>query len=264
MELNMTLAKINDISIHYQLEGDKDAPVLMLCNSLGTSLEMWEPQMASLLTQFQVLRYDVRGHGQSDVPAGPYSIEQLGQDAMALLDHLGLTRVDFCGLSMGGMTGMWLGTHHPHRIQRLALCNTAAKLGTPELWNARLEVLHKEGMAGMTASILDRWFTRGFQKRAPQVIERVRGMLLGTPPAGYEANVGAIIAMDQRPDISRIDLPTLIIAGRHDGSTPPALGLEIHHLISGSRYVELDAAHLSNWEQADAFSEALMDFLNQR
>jgi 3-oxoadipate enol-lactonase len=261
--MSMTFAKINGVSIHYQLEGDQDAPVLMLCNSLGTTLEMWEPQMATLLTQFQVLRYDVRGHGQSDVPAGPYSIEQLGQDAMALLDLLGFTRVDFCGLSMGGMTGMWLVTHHPHRIQRLALCNTAAQLGTPELWNARLDVLHKEGMAGMTASILDRWFTQGFQQRAPQVMERVRGMLLGTPPAGYEANVRAIMAMDQRPDISRITAPTLIIAGRHDGSTPPALGLEIHHLIAGSRYVELDAAHLSNWEQADAFSEALMDFLNQ-
>jgi 3-oxoadipate enol-lactonase len=263
MGLNMTLAKINNISIHYQLEGDKDAPVLMLCNSLGTTLEMWEPQMATLLTQFQVLRYDVRGHGQSDVPAGPYRIEQLGLDAIALLDHLGLTRVDFCGLSMGGMTGMWLGTHHPHRIKRLVLCNTAAKLGTADLWNSRLNVLHREGMAGLTASILDRWFTQPFQKRAPQVIERVRSMLLDTTPAGYEANVEAIIAMDQRPDISRIGVPTLIIAGRHDGSTPPELGIEIHNLISGSRYVELDAAHLSNWEQADAFSAALMDFLNQ-
>ena len=259
----MTFAKINDISIRYQLEGYKDAPVLMLCNSLGTTLEMWEPQLDTLLTQFQVLRYDVRGHGQSDVPAGPYSIEQLGRDAIALLDHLGITRVDFCGLSMAGMTGMWLGTHHPHRVKRLALCNTAAKLGTAELWNARLEVLHKEGMVGMTASILDRWFTQGFQKRAPQVIEQVRGMLLDTPPAGYEANVRAIIAMDQRTEISRIDLPTLIIAGRHDGSTPPELGLEIHQLVSGSQYVELDAAHLSNWEQADAFSAALMNFLNQ-
>ena len=200
----MPFANINDISIHYQLEGDQDAPVLMLCNSLGTTLEMWEPQMATLLTQFQVLRYDVRGHGQSDVPAGPYRIEQLGQDAMALLDHLGLTRVDFCGLSMGGMTGMWLGTHHPHRIRRLALCNTAAQLGSPELWHSRLEVLRKEGMAALAAPILDRWFTQGFQQRAPEVIERVRGMLLGTTPAGYEANVEAIIAMDQRADIGRI------------------------------------------------------------
>lgn len=259
----MPLATLNGISIHYQLEGDQDAPVLMLCNSLGTTLDMWAPQMSTLLTQFQVLRYDVRGHGQSGVPPGPYSIEQLGLDAIALLDHLNLSRVDFCGLSMGGMTGMWLATHHPHRIKRLVLSNTAAKLGTPELWNARLAVLHKDGMAGMTASILDRWFTQRFQKRAPHVIEQVRAMLMGTTPQGYEANVLAIRDMDQRADIKRIDVPTLIIAGRHDGSTPPELGHEINQLIEGSRYVELDAAHLSNWEQAGAFSVTLMDFLNQ-
>ncbi|MBU0588917.1 MAG: 3-oxoadipate enol-lactonase [Gammaproteobacteria bacterium] len=259
----MPFATINNIRIHYQLEGDKNAPVLMLCNSLGTTLEMWDPQMSTLLTQFQVLRYDVRGHGQSDVPTGPYTIEQLGMDALALLDHLGLERVDFCGLSMGGMTGMWLGTHHARRIKRLILCNTAAKLGTPELWNARLAVLARDGMAGLTAAVLDRWFTQRFQQRAPHVIEKVRGMLLGTTPQGYEANVIAIREMDQLADIGRIDVPTLVIAGRHDGSTPPELGREIAERISGSRYVELDAAHLSNWEQAGAFSVAVMDFLNQ-
>lgn len=259
----MPFATINNIQLHYQLEGDKDTPVLMLCNSLGTTLEMWEPQMSSLLTQFQVLRYDVRGHGQSDVPPGPYTIAQLGHDALALLDHLGLKRVDFCGLSMGGMTGMWLGTHHPERLKRLVLCNTAAKLGTPELWNARLAVLARDGMAGITPAVLDRWFTQRFQQRAPHVIERVRGMLLGTTPQGYEANVIAIREMDQLADIGRIDVPTLVISGRHDGSTPPELGREIAQRISGARHVELDAAHLSNWEQAGAFTVALMDFLNQ-
>ena len=258
----MPIATINHISLHYQLEGDKDAPVLMLCNSLGTTFEMWEPQMAALLTRFQVLRYDTRGHGQSAVPPGPYSIAQLGQDALALLDYLGLKRVDFCGLSMGGMTGMWLGIHHPNRIRRLVLCNTAAKLGTPERWDSRLAVLAREGMAGLTDSILERWFTRRFQERAPDVIERVRAMLLSTKPQGYEANLIAIRDMDQLQDISKIDVPTLVIAGCHDGSTPPELGRQIAQRISGSRYVELDAAHLSNWEQADAFTVVLMDFLN--
>ena len=259
----MPIADINHISLHYQLEGDKDAPVLMLCNSLGTTLDMWEPQMATLLTQFQVLRYDARGHGQSAVPAGPYRIEQLGQDALALMDHLGLKRVHFCGLSMGGMTGMWLGTHHPQRIRRLVLCNTAAKLGTPELWNSRLAVLAREGMAGLTDAVLGRWFTSRFQARAPHVIERVRAMLLGTTAQGYEANVIAIREMDQLQDIGKIDVPTLVIAGRHDGSTPPELGRDIAQRIAGARYLELDAAHLSNWEQAGAFSVAVMDFLNQ-
>ncbi len=250
------------ISLHYQLEGDPRAPVLMLCNSLGTTLEMWQPQMSILLTQFQVLRYDVRGHGQSEVPMGPYSIEQLGQDAVALLDHLQLKQVDFCGLSMGGMTGMWLATHHAHRIKHLVLSNTAAKLGTPELWNSRLTVLASEGMAGLTDSILERWFTRRFQQRAPHVVERVRDMLLATSAPGYQANVIAIRDMDQLHDISTIELPTLVIAGRHDGSTAPELGRAITQRIAGSRYLELDAAHLSNWEQAGAFTAALMDFLN--
>lgn len=258
----MPLVNINNTSIHYQLEGATDAPALMLCNSLGTTLEMWEPQMSALLTQFQVLRYDVRGHGLSKVPAGPYSIEMLGQDAVALLDHLQLQRVDFCGLSMGGMTGMWLGVHHPHRIRRLVLCNTAAKLGTPEIWNARLGVLARDGMSGMTASILDRWFTKGFQNRSAHVVDRVRGMLMATTPKGYEANAIAVRDMDQLDSLSAIDLPTLVIAGRYDGSTPPELGRDVAQRIAGARYVELDAAHLSNMEQAGAFTATLMDFLN--
>lgn len=248
--------------LHYQLDGDQDAPVLMLCNSLGCTLDMWEPQMSSLLTQFRVLRYDTRGHGQSGVPAGPYSIAQLGQDAIALLDHLGLQRVDFCGLSMGGMTGMWLGVHHPQRLRHLVLCNTAAKLGTPELWNGRLSLLEREGMAGLTPGVLDRWFTQRYQQLAPQALARVRGQLLSTPAAGYAANVAAIREMDQTGDLARIDLPTLVISGRHDGSTPPELGRDVAARIHGAKHIELDAAHLSNWEQAGAFTVALMDFLN--
>ena len=258
----MSFATVNNVRLHYQLEGDKDAPVLMLCNSLGTTLDMWAPQISSLLTQFQVLRYDVRGHGQSEVPTGPYTIEQLGSDAIGLLDHLGLNRVDFCGLSMGGMTGMWLGVHHPARIRHLVLCNTAAKLGPPELWDTRLALLARDGMAGMTAPILDRWFTQRYQRRAPQAVERVRQMLLGTSPEGYKASVLAIREMDQLASLAGIDIPTLVISGRHDGSTPPELGRDIAQRIAGARHVELDAAHLSNWEQAGAFTVALMDFLN--
>lgn len=258
----MPFATVNQVRLHYAIEGDTNAPVLMLCNSLGVTLAMWEPQMSNLLAQFRVLRYDVRGHGQSDVPVGPYSIEQLGRDALALLDHLQLQRVFFCGLSLGGMIGMWLGTYHPERLHRLVLCNTAAKRGTPESWNSRLALLSREGMAGLTPSILDRWFTARFQRCAPQAIAQVRTMLLSTTPEGYAANAIAIREMDQREAIGRIDLPTLVIAGRHDGSTPPELGRSIAQCIHGARYVELDAAHLSNWEQPGAFTVALMAFLN--
>ena len=146
----MPYATINRISLHYQLEGHETLPVVMLCNSLGSTLEMWDPQMAILLTRYRVLRYDSRGHGKSTIAQGPYSIEQLGRDACALLDQLGIHKVDFCGLSMGGMTGMWLGIHHPERIRQLVLCNTAANLGSPEVWNSRLAVLDKDGMAGLT------------------------------------------------------------------------------------------------------------------
>lgn len=257
----MPIATFNQIALHYELEGHPDLPVVMLCNSLGATLEMWNPQMAILLTRYRVLRYDSRGHGQSGVSPGPYSIEQLGTDAVGLLDHLGLNKVDFCGLSMGGMAGMWLGIHHPERIRHLVLSNTAAKLGSPEVWNARLEVLAKEGMAGLTPAILDRWFTTGFQQRSAHVIERIRSMLMATDPKGYAANACAVRDMDLLGYVARIELPTLVIAGSHDGSTPPELGRDIAQRIKGSKFLELDAAHFSNWEQAADFTAALMDFL---
>ncbi len=258
----MPFADINRISLHYELEGPEALPVVMLCNSLGSTLEMWEPQMAILLTRFRVLRYDSRGHGESTTSPGPYSIEQLGRDACSLLDHLGIDKVDFCGLSMGGMAGMWLGVHHSERIKHLVLCNTAAKLGSPEVWNARLAVLAEEGMAGLTPAILDRWFTAGFQQRAPHVIERIRSMLSTTDPMGYAANACAVRDMDLLAEICRIEIPTLVIAGSHDGSTPPELGRDIAQRIKGSKFVELEAAHFSNWEQAASFSAALMDILD--
>lgn len=257
----MPHATVNQVSLHYQLEGHAGLPVVMLCNSLGSTLEMWEPQMDILLTRYRVLRYDTRGHGKSGSPAGPYSIETLARDACALLDHLGIQTVDFCGLSMGGMTGMWLGIYHSKRIRHLVLCNTAAKLGSPEVWNARLAVLEKEGMAGLTPAILDRWFTAGFQQRAPHVIERIRSMLMATDPKGYAANACAVRDMDLLDDVSRVTLPTLVIAGNHDGSTPPELGRDIAQRIQGSRFVELEAAHFSNWEQAARYTAAVMDFL---
>ena len=258
----MPFTTIDQISLHYELEGHETLPVVMLCNSLGATLEMWDPQMAILLTRYRVLRYDTRGHGQSAIPTGPYSIEQLGKDAVGLMNHLGIDKVDFCGLSMGGMTGMWLGIHHPNRIRHLVLCNTAAKLGSPEVWNTRLAVLAKEGMAGLTPAILDRWFTAAFQLRSPHVIERVRSMLMATDPEGYAANACAVRDMDLLRDVARIELRTLVIAGSHDGSTPPELGRDIAERIKGSQFVELDAAHLSNWEQAADFTAAVMGFLD--
>lgn len=251
----------NGARLHYEIDGREDAPVLVLSNSLGTNLDMWAPQMPALLQHFRVLRHDARGHGSSDVTPGPYTIAQLGGDVLALMDHLGISRAHFCGLSMGGMIGMWLGAHHAGRIDRLVLCNTAAKIGTPDTWNPRIAKVDAEGMASVVDTVLDRWFTPGFRQRAPQQVAIVRDMLLETEPAGYGANCAAVRDMDLRADIASITVPTLVIAGTHDGSTPAADGRAVADAIPGARYVELDAAHLSNWEQTDQFTQALLGFL---
>jgi 3-oxoadipate enol-lactonase len=177
------------------------------------------------------------------------------------MDHLGIARAHFCGLSMGGMIGMWLGAHHGDRINRLALCNTAAKIGTADTWNARIDKVNADGMASITGVVLDRWFTPGFQERAPEQVDIVRAMLLRTDPAGYNASCAAVRDMDQRAEIANITVPTLVIAGTHDLSTPAADGKLVANTIAGARYAELDAAHLSNWEQPEEFTHQLVDFL---
>ena len=257
----MSFMNKDGVRLHYEIEGREDAPVLVLSNSLGTDLGMWAPQMPALLRHFRVLRHDARGHGQSDVPPGPYSVDQLGADVLALMDHLNIERAHFCGLSMGGMIGMWLGTHHAGRLDRLALCNTAAKIGTPDTWNPRIAKVEAEGMGSIVDLVLERWFTAGFRQRAPDQVAVVRQMLLDTVPAGYSANCAAVRDMDQRAEIVSIRVPTLVIAGTHDGSTPAADGRAVADAIPGAQYVELDAAHLSNWEQSEQFTQALLGFL---
>jgi len=257
----MPHAQLDDVRLHYQLDGDPRLPVLMLSNSLGSTLDMWAPQMPAFLAHFRVLRYDTRGHGQSEVTPGEYSIAQLGGDALRLLDHLGIERMSFCGLSMGGMTGMWLGAHHPLRIWRLVLANTGAKVGDPSIWEARFDAVRQGGMAAITPSVLERWFTARYRSAAPAEVEMVRQMLLATSPEGYMANGAAVRDMDQRADLAAIKVPTLVIAGSHDGSTPPELGRAVAQAIDGARYVELDAAHFSNWEQAGAFTAAALAFM---
>jgi 3-oxoadipate enol-lactonase len=245
----------------YEAEGDAKAPWLILSNSLGTQLEMWAPQMPELLKRFRVLRYDTRGHGQSSVTPGPYTIAQLGGDVIALMDHLKIERAHFCGLSMGGMIGMWLGAEQAGRIDRLVLANTAAKIGAPELWNARIGKVDSEGMASIVEGVLERWFTQDYQRRAQREIADVSAMLLATPPAGYTANCAAVRDHDQREGLGGIKAPTLVIGGTHDLATPPMDSRLVADRIPGARYVELAAAHLSNWEKPAEFSAHLTGFL---
>jgi 3-oxoadipate enol-lactonase len=245
----------------YEIEGPDNAPVLVLSNSLGTTMDMWLPQLPALTEHFRVMRYDTRGHGQSEVTTGPYSIAQLGRDVVALLDGLNIPSAHFCGLSMGGMTGIWLGVNAPDRIERLVLCNTSAAIGVPEVWNARIAKVKQDGMESIIDGVLERWFTADFLVHATAQVERVRQMLRNTSAEGYVANCAAVRDMDQRSELSRITAPTLVIGGRHDKATPPEHGELIARAIPGAKYVELNAAHLSNWEVAQAFTQQLLSFL---
>jgi 3-oxoadipate enol-lactonase len=252
---------VNGTSLFHRFDGEREAPVLLLSNSLGSDLGMWDAQIEAFASRFRVLRYDSRGHGKSAVPAGPYRIEDLGRDVIGLLDALGLGRVHFCGLSKGGMVGMWLATNAPQRVDRLVLCNTSAFLPPKELWDARIEAVRQSGMAGVAPQVLERWLTGAFRARAPEAVERVRRMILATPPDGYVACCAAIRDMDQRESIARIRAPTLVVAGSEDPATPPAHGRAIADKIRGAKVVELPASHLSNIEAADQFTAAVLDFL---
>lgn len=247
--------------IHYRFDGTERGPVVVLSSSLGTNLSMWDAQVPALAARFRVLRYDTRGHGQSSVAPGPYSMTQLGRDVVRMLDELEIERAHFCGLSMGGMIGMWLGVYAAPRIAQLVLCNTAAKIGTPEIWNARIEAVRQGGMTAIADSIIQRWFTLAFIARAPDAIERTRQMILATPPEGYVANCAAIRDMDQRETIFRITAPTLVITGAKDPVTTLSDARYIVERIAGAQYVELEAAHLSNIEAAERFTQGLGQFL---
>nr|WP_047168496.1 3-oxoadipate enol-lactonase [Sphingomonas sp. Y57] len=248
--------------IAWRLDGPADAPVLMLSNSLGTTMDMWLPQLPALTGRFRVLRYDQRGHGASDAPAGGYSLDRLGRDAIELLDVLGLETVHFCGLSLGGMTGQWLGVHAPDRFRRIVLANTAAYMGPPSGWQARIGVVLDKGMGAIASAVLERWFTPEFLPGTPEVKTTVEAWLLATNPVGYAGCCAAIRDMDLRPVIGLIRNPVLVIIGGRDPATPPAQGEEIVAAIPGAKGVTFDAAHLSNIEQPDRFLEALLDFLD--
>jgi 3-oxoadipate enol-lactonase len=258
----MPILKSGDASIHYALEGQGESAVLVFSNSLGANYSMWDPQAREFRGQFRVLRYDPRGHGQSSPMPGPYSIEQLAKDVLVLVDALGLDHVHFCGLSMGGMVGMWLGVNAPERIHKLALCNTGAKIGTPEAWNARIQAVRKNGMKSVASAVVERWFTPAFRAQAPATVSNIQNMIEETNADGYAACCAAVRDFDFRKQVTNIRLPTLVISGAHDPATPPSDGRFLAQQIPGARYTELNAAHLSNIEDKDRFNNELAAFLN--
>ncbi|MES2496570.1 MAG: 3-oxoadipate enol-lactonase [Pseudomonadota bacterium] len=245
----------------WRMDGADGAPVLLLSNSLGTAMDMWLPQLPALTARFRVLRYDQRGHGASDAPAGAYSLDRLGRDVVELLDALGLDKVDFCGLSLGGMTGQWLGVHAPERFNRIVLANTAAYMGPPAGWQGRIGVVLDKGMSAIAAAVLDRWFTPEFLAGSPEAVASVGAFINATNPVGYAGCCAAIRDMDMRPVIGLIRNPVLVIIGGRDPATPPAQGQEIVDAIAGAKGVTFDAAHLSNVEQPEKFAAALLEFL---
>ena len=257
----MPYAPIHDGQLHYAIEGQAGQPVLILSNSLGTSFDMWAPQMAQFTQAFQVLRYDTRGHGKSTVTPGPYSMPLLAGDVIDLMDHLGIGKAHFCGLSMGGQTGMALAIGHPERVHSLVLCNTAASIGPPANWIARIAAVEADGVAPLAAAVVSRWLTPEYAAQHPATVTHLEDMLRATPDAGYAAACAAVRDADFRDTVAQIAAPTLVIAGTGDVPTPPADGQYLQQHIPGARYVELVAAHLSNQEQVAAFNSAVIDFL---
>jgi 3-oxoadipate enol-lactonase len=247
-------------TIHWQVEGPAHAPALLFSNSLGSDLDLWLPQL-DVVRDRRVIRYDTRGHGRS-TGISSWTIDLLGEDALAVLDAAGIERADFVGISLGGLTGMWLGIHAPDRVGRLVLANTGAKIGTPETWNQRISAVQTEGLAAIADSVLARWFTPGFAASHADTVARIRHTLVNTPPAGYIACCEALREADLRNPIAAITSPVLVVTGKHDLSTPPALGEFVRTRIAGARLVELDAAHISNVEQAEAFNRAMLEFFS--
>lgn len=246
--------------LHWRAEGSADQPVLILSNSLGTTLEMWAPQTERLSRHFRLIRYDTRGHGRSDAPAGSYSLDRLGRDVIELADGLGIERFAFCGLSLGGMTGQWLGVRAPERLTRLVIANSSPFMGPPSGWDSRIRTVRSEGMEAIADAVIERWFTPAFSA-IPVNLAAIRTALLRIDPAGYAGACAAVRDMDMRPVLSLITTPTLIIGGDADPATPSDHTLSLAENIPEARHVFLKAAHLSNIEQPEAFTEALLSHL---
>lgn len=247
---------------HHVIGGPGDAPPLVLCNSLGTTLEMWEPQLPALAERFRVIRYDRRGHGRSPVPPAPYTIDDLGSDVLGLLDELGLDRVSFCGLSIGGAVGMWLAAAAPQRIDRLVLCCTKPAFPPPEQWRERAAAVRADGLEAIADVTMARWFTPDLHAARPELVARLRAMLVATPVEGYAGCCEALAATDLRPRLGAIQAPTLVITGEHDPVAPPSSGDELAAAIPGANHVVVaGAAHIANAEQPQSFTRTIMEHL---
>ncbi|MBW0117180.1 3-oxoadipate enol-lactonase [Pseudonocardia abyssalis] len=246
------------VALHHVDEGPRDAPVIVLCGSLGSTVEMWSPQVEPLTERFRVIRVDHRGHGGSPVPPGPYTIADMAGDVLALLDSLGLDRVAYCGLSMGGCVGMHLASEAPERISALTLCCTSSYWPDPSVWVDRIAAVESGGTAPIAATIVSRWFTPSFADARPEVVAGAVGQVAMTPDDGYASCCAALRDFDHRPRLGAITAPTLVIAGSADPSTPvEPHARTIVEGIPGARLEVLDAAHLATIEQSEQAAELI-------
>jgi 3-oxoadipate enol-lactonase len=247
--------------LHVQVDGPAAAPVLMLSNSLCTDLRMWDDQVPVWSERYRVVRYDRRGHGRSGVPAGPYTVDDFGRDALAIMDALDIERVHWCGLSMGGMVGQWLGAHAPERLNALIMSNTHSYYADKTVWDERMALAQNKGMAHAAAAAMNRWFTPEAMAARPDKVSLIQSMFAETDLGGYLACCAAIRNMDMRPTHPRIEAPTLVIVGLRDPATPPAAGEAVQKAIRGARLATIDASHLSNIGQPRVYADLVLDFL---
>ncbi|ARP85677.1 alpha/beta fold hydrolase [Bordetella genomosp. 9] len=262
MSANSIFTTSDGRRIAYRLEGQGGRPVLMLSNSIGTDMSMWDGIMPALLERFQVLRYDMRGHGGSDVPCGPYSLDRLGRDALELMDVLELARVDVLGLSLGGMVAQWLAMHFPERIDRLVLAHTAAYLGPAAQWEPRIRTILQAPAEQTAEAFLVNWFPAAMRERDDPALAPFRAVLLRTQAKGIAGCLAAVRDMDMRRGLALIDRPTLVIGGRFDTVTSAQHSEELAAGIPGAALVLLPAVHMSNVELPEAFIDTVGQFLS--
>ncbi|OIJ37693.1 MULTISPECIES: 3-oxoadipate enol-lactonase [Acinetobacter] len=251
----------NDAQINYQTFGDAAKPALVFSNSLGTNFKMWQPQIDFFQKDYFVICYDTRGHGASSAPQGPYSIDQLGQDVVNLLDHLNVEKATFCGISMGGLTGQWLAIHRPERFNQVVVCNTAAKIGQEQAWNDRAALVREQGLQPIASTAASRWFTEPFIQSNATVVNNLQNDLAAGSAEGYASCCEALAKADVREQLKDITVPVLVVAGQQDPVTTVADGQYMVDRIANSQLFEINASHISNIEQPEAFNQAVQEFI---
>lgn len=257
-----TVTTDDGVTLRVRTDGGTASPPLLLVNSLGTDLTLWDPQLAHWTTSHRVVRYDQRGHGASEVPDGPYTLERLGRDALTVLDDLGIVRADVCGLSLGGLVALWLASHAPQRVGRVVLADTAARIGSEEAWRTRAAIVREQGMAAVVDLVLDRFFSDAYRAGDDPGLAQIAHGLRQVDPEGYAAGCDALAVADLRTAASDVAARCLVLVGTEDAATPPADARALQELVPGAAYAELEGAgHLANLERPDEFARLVAVFL---